>query len=184
MCVSLRGESKLNINLVNFFEQVDKVLPFEGEVVIDSINEHIDEFKIIDPIKYIGQIFKINGSYLVNADINYKYETKCDRCFETTIKEMTTSLSARLEDYSKDYEDNENEDEYDDIIYYNKGSLDLEEYILMEVASSLPMKTLCGETCKGICSVCGIDLNKESCTCQDDYIDPRFEQLKDFFITE
>lgn len=182
MCVSLRGESKLNINLAKFSEQVDKVLPFEGEVVNDSINEYIDGFKIIDPIKYKGQIFKINGSYLVDVDISYSYETKCDRCFETTIKEVTTSLSAKLEDYSKDYEDNDEENE--DIIYYNKGSLDLEEQILMEVASSLPMKTLCDENCKGLCLECGIDLNKESCTCQDDYIDPRFEQLKDFFIKE
>ncbi|NLY47114.1 MAG: DUF177 domain-containing protein [Tissierella sp.] len=163
-------------------ELVDKVLPFEGEIATDAINEYIDGFKIIDPIKYKGQIFKINGSYLVNADISYKYETKCDRCFETTIKELTTSLSAKLKDYSEQYEDNEDENE--DVIYYNKGSLDLEEYILMEVASSLPMKTLCDETCKGLCPGCGIDLNKESCTCQDDYIDPRFEQLKDFFITE
>ena len=178
MCVSLRGESKLYIDLVRFIEQVDKVLPFEGEIATDSINEYIGEFKIIEPIKYKGKIFKVDGSYLINADINYKYETKCDRCFETTIKEMTTSLSAKLEDYGKQYEDNES----DDIIYYKKGILDLDEYILMEVASSLPMKTLCDENCKGLCPTCGTDLNKESCTCQEDYIDPRFERLKDFFL--
>lgn len=177
MCVSLRGECKLNINLVNFFEQVDKVFPFEGEVAADSINEYIGEFKIIGPIKYKGQIFKVDGSYLINVDLNYKYQTKCDRCFETTIREVKTSLSARLEDYGKELEDNES----DDIIYYNRGVLDIDEYILMEVASSLPMKTLCDDNCKGLCPGCGIDLNKESCTCQDDYIDPRFEQLKDFF---
>lgn len=179
MCVSLRGESKLNIDLMKFFEQVDKILPLEGEIGIDSINEHIDEFRIIEPIKYKGEIFKVDGSYLINADINYKYETKCDRCFETTIKEITTSLSAKLEDFGNQYEDNESDD---DIIFYKKGILDLDEYILMEVASSLPMKTLCDEDCKGLCPTCGTDLNKESCTCQDDYIDPRFEQLKDFFL--
>ena len=183
MFVSLRGEDELNINLVNFFEQVDKVFPFEGEVITDAINEYIDGFKVIDPISYKGEVFKINGSYLVNTDISYKYETKCDLCFETTIKEMTTSFSAKLEDYSKQNEDND-DDEDGDIIYYNMGSLDLDEHILMEVASSLPMKTVCDETCKGLCPGCGIDLNKGSCTCKDDYIDPRFEQLKDFFIKE
>lgn len=171
----------MNIDLVKFFELADKVYPFEGEVKTDSINEYLVEFKITEPIKYKGDIYKVDGSYLISAEIDYKYETKCDRCFETTVKEINTSLSAKLEDYSKQYEDNENDD---DIIYYTKGILDLDEYILMEVASSLPMKTLCDENCKGLCSGCGIDLNKESCTCQDDYIDPRFEQLKDFFITE
>ena len=76
------------------------------------------------------------------------------------------------------------DDENDDIIYYKKGILDIDEYILMEVASSLPMKTLCDEICKGLCPGCGIDLNKESCTCEDDYIDPRLEHLKEFFLKE
>ena len=170
----------MNIDLVKFFQLVDKVYPFEGKIIEDSINEYIGEFKIIEPIEYKGEIYKVDGSYLINADIQYQYETKCDRCFETTIKEINTSLSAKLEDYEKQYEDDEN----DDIIYYKKGILDIDEYILMEVASSLPMKTLCDEDCKGLCPGCGIDLNKESCTCEDDYIDPRLEQLKEFFLKE
>ncbi|MDR7869910.1 MAG: DUF177 domain-containing protein [Tissierellaceae bacterium] len=168
----------MNIDLVKFFEEADRVYPFEGEVSTDSIS-NFGEFKIIEPIKYKGEIYKVDGSYLIKANIGYRYETKCDRCFETTIKQINTSLSARLEDYGKQYEDNE---EDDDIIYYKKGILDLDEYILMEVASSLPMKSLCDEDCKGLCPKCGIDLNKESCNCEDDYIDPRFEKLKDLFV--
>lgn len=169
----------MNVDLVKFFELADNVYPFENEVVPNSINEDIDGFKIIEPIQYKGEIYKVEGSYLINVDINYKYQARCDRCYKTTVKEINTSLSGRLEDNEKHLE--ENEEMEDDIIYYNKGVLYLDEYILMEVASSLPMKTLCDETCKGLCTGCGIDLNNESCTCLDDYIDPRFEQLKDFF---
>lgn len=169
----------MNINLINFFDEADKVFPFEGEVAIDSVNSYIGEFKIIEPIKYEGEIYKVDGAYLINANIYYKYETKCDRCFETTVKEVNSGLSAKLEDYGNQYVNND--DFKEDIIYYKKGILNLDEYILMEVASSLPMKTLCNENCKGLCPRCGIDLNKESCNCEDDYIDPRFEKLKDFF---
>lgn len=167
----------MNIDLINFFELADKVYNFDGEMNLDSTNEVIDEFRIVGPIKYRGMILKYDGSYLLKIDINYKYETKCDRCFKNTIKEINTLLSAKLEDYSKQYEENED----DDIIYYKRGILDIDEYILMEVASSLPMKTLCDDNCSGLCPNCGIDLNKETCTCQDDYVDPRFEKLKDFF---
>jgi uncharacterized protein len=43
------------------------------------------------------------------------------------------------------------------------------------------MKPLCSETCKGICPHCGTDLNKGSCTCEKNTVDPRLEVLKKFF---
>ncbi len=173
----------MNIDLIKFFEQADRVYPFEGQINSGSINDYINEFKIVEPIEYKGAIYKVDGSYLINADIKYKYETHCNRCNDTTRKEINTSLSAKLEEYGKQYEDNE-DDEDKDVIHYKRGILNLDEYILMEVASSLPMKTLCDENCKGLCPRCGIDLNKGSCTCQNENIDLRFEKLKDFFLDE
>ena len=173
----------MNIDLTLFFEQADKVYPFKGEVSVDGINDYLDEFKIVEPIIYKGNIYRVDGTYLINSDISYKYESKCARCFDSTIKEVKTSFSAKLIDYGKQYDGNDDVDD-EDIIYYNKGLLDLDKYILMEVASSLPMKTLCNEDCKGLCPKCGIDLNKETCDCQDDYLDPRLEKLKDFFQQE
>lgn len=172
----------MNVDLVKAFQLADSVFPFENQVDPDPIKEGLDGLRIIEPIHYKGEIYKVEGSYLIQADIKYKYEAKCDRCYETTIKEVSTSLSGRLEDNESVFE--EDEEDQDDIIYYEKGILNLDEYILMEVASSIPMKTLCDETCKGLCTVCGADLNKESCTCLDDYFDPRFELLKDFFPKE
>ncbi len=173
----LKEVKSLNIDLLIFFEGDDKVFSFEGDVTIDSINKYIKEFTIIEPILYKGEIFKVDGEYFLDVDVKYKYETKCDRCFKTTVREMETNLSGKLIDYANLSSD----DEYD-IIYYKKGILDLDENIQMEVASSLPMKTLCDDDCKGLCSKCGIDLNMEACNCQDDDIDPRFEKLRDFFV--
>jgi uncharacterized protein len=40
------------------------------------------------------------------------------------------------------------------------------------------MKPLCAELCRGICPVCGTDLNVDTCTCSLRKSDPRFEELK------
>ena len=77
--------------------------------------------------------------------------------------------------------EDEEEDEEEDIIYYKNDILDIEKHVLMEVLSSLPMKTLCKEDCKGLCPLCGTDFNKESCDCIVENIDPRFAKLKNFF---
>ena len=57
----------------------------------------------------------------------------------------------------------------EDIIYYYDGEVvepreELRELIMAE----LPHFPLCREDCQGLCPQCGVNLNKESCKCQQD----------------
>ena len=47
----------------------------------------------------------------------------------------------------------------------------------------LPMSALCSESCKGLCSVCGADLNDGDCGCERKPMDPRWAALKSIKIT-
>lgn len=167
----------MSINLSNVFSKDEMVYSFEGEIIDSDINLNLEEFEILDPIKYTGEICKVNREYIININTYYTFKTDCDRCLNSTLKDMKTSLSAKLKDYKKTQEDEEDED----IIYYNNDILDIEKHILMEVLSSLPMKTLCKENCKGLCPECGTNFNEKSCDCIVENIDPRFEKLKNFF---
>ncbi len=169
----------MSIDLSNLFSKDESIYSFESEITSSDINSDLKEFEVLHPIKYKGEICKINREYIMNIHIYYTFKTKCDRCLTTTIKNSKTSLSAKLEDYKKMQEE---EDEVDtDIIYYDNNVISIEDYVLMEVLSSLPMKTLCKEDCKGLCPKCGADFNKESCDCIVENIDPRFEKLRNFF---
>lgn len=44
---------------------------------------------------------------------------------------------------------------------------------------AIPMTPLCRETCRGLCSVCGQDLNEGDCGCTPEPSDPRLAALKD-----
>jgi len=44
---------------------------------------------------------------------------------------------------------------------------------------SLPMKPLCSEGCKGLCPVCGTNLNRNTCDCKPVWEDPRFAALRE-----
>jgi len=50
---------------------------------------------------------------------------------------------------------------------------DVREFALL----SVPMKNLCKDDCKGLCSKCGTDLNISKCTCSKEEIDPRWKPL-------
>jgi uncharacterized protein len=60
--------------------------------------------------------------------------------------------------------------------------LDLAPILEEEITLNLPLQVICSESCKGLCPKCGADLNKETCTCSDERIDPRLEALKNLFI--
>jgi len=42
---------------------------------------------------------------------------------------------------------------------------------------ALPMKPLCVEDCHGLCVQCGTNLNRGSCSCERDWVDPRLAAL-------
>lgn len=56
--------------------------------------------------------------------------------------------------------------------------LDISQEIRDLVMLGLPTKILCREDCKGLCPQCGADLNFETCSCQKEEIDPRWEALR------
>jgi uncharacterized protein len=50
----------------------------------------------------------------------------------------------------------------------------LREYAVLEI----PMRPLCKPDCKGLCPICGNNLNDSNCNHEDDLGDPRFSSLK------
>jgi len=59
------------------------------------------------------------------------------------------------------------------------GWLDLAPLLREQAWLAIPMKPLCSPDCRGLCPHCGANLNHESCTCEEEQIDPRLALLKD-----
>ena len=59
--------------------------------------------------------------------------------------------------------------------------LDTEAFVHNEILVSWPGKILCREDCRGICPVCGRDLNKGDCGCDTFVPDPRMAVIQDIF---
>ncbi len=69
----------------------------------------------------------------------------------------------------------------DEMIFMDGFNLDVPALINNELLMSLPMKVLCREDCKGLCPVCGTDLNHGSCGCDTFVPDPRMAAIMDVF---
>jgi len=56
--------------------------------------------------------------------------------------------------------------------------VDISAYVHDALLLSVPMKKLCNENCRGLCSQCGANLNIEKCKCGLNKSDNRLEPLK------
>lgn len=131
-----------------------------------------EPIKVLDPIKVLGTVTVDNDFIGVKLSIKTKLEIICSRCLEKYDKKLDIKVDEII---SIDEEEGHN------IVIIEDNVLDLKEVAENSIYLELPFKKLCSENCKGLCQSCGINLNKETCTCENLDIDPRLAGLKDFF---
>ena len=168
----------MKFDLSRFLDGDEAVYPLEGKIESESLNYENIDLEVTGHIEFKGEIFKVDGEYLVNDSLWYEYTSHCDRCLKPTTGKIKSNLSGKLAIKTGELND---EDGFDEFIYLENDVLDIDEYIINEAVAAEPMKSLCKSNCKGLCSQCGIDFNTHSCNCLDNLIDPRLEKLKDLF---
>ncbi len=99
---------------------------------------------------------------------------ECDRCLEKTrqpIKENVRIVCTR---------DKQLGDHEDDVYLYGDTTdqIDLSFSLYQALILGIPQKILCRPDCRGLCAKCGTNLNKSTCQCKVEQIDPRWEALK------
>lgn len=104
----------------------------------------------------------------------------CSRCLEAVDCEYQLSVfrnvnMAKREAYTEDASD------ADVISYIEDCNLDVDMLVLDELYTILPMNVVCKEDCKGICKVCGTNLNESTCNCDQTVPDPRMAVFSDIF---
>ena len=108
--------------------------------------------------KIVKNGFKISG-HIINTVI---YD--CDRCLESFCNKNIINTNLLLSNDSGKL-DNQN---YETIYFSDhKDSVDLTKILLEILIIEIPFKKLCTNPCKGLCPVCGINLNYKLCSCSN-----------------
>lgn len=108
---------------------------------------------------------------LAQSELHVGVDRQCSRC----VDEFEDDIVVRVEElyaHPRPMADTE--------FYIGQDAqLDLAPLLRAEVLIELTHKRLCHPDCKGLCPVCGVNLNHESCDCDTDFIDPRLAKLKE-----
>jgi uncharacterized protein len=145
-----------------------------------------DLFKIASPVALTAELQKDGQKVRLAGRVRGTLELECSRCLEPYPVQVDSSFDlmflpdAETAATSDGDERGEREVREDDlgVSYYRDDQIDLAEVIREQFYLALPMKPLCKEECQGLCPVCGINRNRETCTCQHEWVDPRMEPLK------
>jgi len=144
------------------------------------------EIKKTDPIFH--KDFKIAEDFLINLALTKDKDStvivegtlsgaiflECGRC----LKQYTHELELNFVTIFKDKAVYTKEDELSEVEVFKGNELDLYEYLRETIILDMPLKPVCTEDCKGICSICGKDRNVEKCGCETKGNDSPFVDLK------
>lgn len=106
-----------------------------------------------------------DGEGGVNADgrISAVFSESCARCGKEFDMPFECEFSERFVRLGKDDRSDPNADSYT----FMGEVLELSDFVRDTLLLHMPIASICKETCKGLCVVCGCDLNVEKCGCRD-----------------
>lgn len=143
---------------------------YNDEIKLESFTNNGDELKFLKPISFAGELKKSEDFIEVNGKINLEYLVSCHLCGKEFSREDSIDI---FEIYRRE----PTEDEYllagDEII--------LDDMIMDNLRLNLPVRFLCKEDCKGVCTKCGKNLNDGECECIPEEKTSPFDVLKDKF---
>ena len=141
------------------------------------------DYRIVAPVSLAFDVFKDKQHYRLVGRVSTTLELNCSRCLEPFTWPVDAEFDLRYHPQSDNIGsgDAEQEIEDDDLTtaFYENDQIDLGHLMREQFNLSLPMKPLCSDQCRGLCAVCGTNLNKATCDCKRDWDDPRLAALRE-----
>ena len=139
-----------------------------------------EDFRVIAPVSLGFDIFKDKQAFRLVGRVQTTLELKCSRCLEPFTAPVDQEFDLRYQPHTVNAGDGDREIEEDDLTtaFYENDEIDLGHLMREQFYLSLPMKPLCRTDCRGLCVVCGTNLNRETCSCKRAWEDPRLDALR------
>jgi len=115
------------------------------------------------------------GGVHVTGKVSATLHARCRRCLVLQSNRLESAIDIRFEP------DIDPWDEAPGLYLLDNRleRLDLLPALREELLLALPSYPLCRPECRGLCAVCGTDLNAGTCDCRIETTDPRWEALRE-----
>ena len=148
------------LQLREIFQIEGMHLPVSYEITPEELSE-VRGYTFAAPVAVSGEFYNRAGIVTLKYTVSCTLDVVCDRC-----------LTELKRDYSYDFSHTvvpslqSEGDIYDTYLVAQHDSIDINETAISDLLLMLPTKMLCREDCKGLCDICGCNLNERTCNCR------------------
>jgi len=170
--------------LINISELDPRGLELDTTVQVPPFDWEGDQTVEVGPVPFRGTLRVLKGLYELRGAFDTLVRLKCTRCLVPHEREVAgkfrlflapaaigvdssaelarSGSGAAVEPPTVEPEDEGGEDRYP----LEGWVVDLAEILREQIDLQLPMAVRCREQCRGLCAVCGADLNEAACNCR------------------
>ncbi|WP_053956962.1 YceD family protein [Inediibacterium massiliense] len=163
----------MKINIAELMDGQKNQLSIEMKDEIEKLDSFGDEIVLVGPTVFKGNVYISNGDFYIKGIAQSTGVFHCHRCLKKFEQTFYGEVDEKL------VTEGSFEAETGEYYIIKNKQVELSEIIENTLVEALPMKIVCDENCKGLCLVCGKNLNEDTCDCSKDDIDPRLAKLKD-----
>jgi uncharacterized protein len=164
---------------------LEEGLDLKWEESRDSIMAYVGTLSRIDfefesPLRGEARALKSGQSVVIQGRVQTVLRLQCVRCLKEFSSPISSTFDLTLFPTKEDGFEEEVELEEDDMEsdFFEGGEIHLSELACEQIFLDMPAQPLCQDGCKGLCPVCGKDVNLDPCQCQRDESESVFAALK------
>ncbi len=171
---------------IDLFREYNRNSAIETDSKICELDIDSEEFSSDDVIHVICNMQGNNDLERVEGIVSATAVLECSRCLESFRQNITGDFSFVARHLNKgetfsNYSEIDNNEDENNFIYvaYDEDSIDITKFVHDALLLSIPLKPICNEDCKGLCPVCGNNLNESEFCCNTKSNDPRWQVLSE-----
>lgn len=133
-----------------------------------------EEIKMTGVVSIFLKVHKIQDRIVSFGSISSEVELICGRCLEPYMYHLSTDFEVEYRKRISTVQSTkarltlpafaqETEEVETGVVEYTGDFIDITDDIRQNIVLVLPLKPLCKAECKGLCSICGANLNLKEC---------------------
>lgn len=164
--------------LIRFAEL--RIAPFIWDETVEIAAESLEREELVGlgPVRWRGRVTAAEPGFYLRARLDYEQTLRCDRCLAPMAQVAGADVELLLVPEPEPTGDEIELSEGDLGVAYVEGEVfDTRPLLIEQLQLGVPMKPVCRPECRGLCAVCGADLNAGDCGCKQETKDPRWADL-------
>ncbi len=146
----------------------------------EAVASDAEVYRLAAPIVLAADVYRDRDQFRLAGRVRTTIDLACSRCLEMFQVPVDEAFDVLFLPHTDHAAEGERQVEDDDMAtaYYRDHVIDLGQLMQEQFYLAVPMKPLCREDCRGLCSLCGTSLNAGQCSCAPAWEDPRLAPLR------